>query len=164
MAVLPVLPVLPMVATPAFAPVLTVDAAAPASVRTGYSVQVYSLQYAGRFTNDVVSGLKRRFERSLVSWKERGYAPFLYRAELADANLEISICIGAFDTPSDAATLAQQIKDSGQLVAVVVPVELHDGRPMPLDAHLKRAATAQAGPAPSQLPLPQSLTMTGASQ
>jgi multidrug efflux system outer membrane protein len=158
------IPVLPTIGMQAFTPSMSVAAAAPASVRPAYSVQVYSLQYAGRFTPDVINGLKKRFERSLASWKERGYTPFLYRTEQADANIEISICIGAFDSLDGAADLAQQIKEGGQLVAVIVPVELQDGRPMPLDAHLQRAATAQATTAAARSPLPRAATMIGTGQ
>ncbi len=152
----PLLVPVPAAARLAFSPELSVVPAATAPARSGYSVQVYSLQYAGRFTSGVVQGLKKRFEPSLGSWKQRGFAPFLYKTEIPDANVEISICIGTFDQPDDAAVLAQQIKDGGQLVAVVVPVELQDGQPVSLDAHLKRALATKVQP-----PLSHSLTMTG---
>lgn len=115
------------------------------SARVGYSVQVYSLQYAGRFTPDVVAGLRKRFERSIASWQERGYAPYLYKSEMPGANVEIAICIGNFARPEDAAMLADQLRERGQSIAVVVPVDLHrNGEPMPIDATNARLMPAAA--------------------
>jgi hypothetical protein len=117
------------------------------SAPVGYSVQVYSLQYAGRFTPDVVAGLKKRFERSLQSWQDRGYTPYLHKTDLPDGNVEIAICIGNFGRPDDAAMLADQIRALGQPIAMVVPVNLHgNGKPAPIDAHVART-TALPNPA-----------------
>lgn len=154
-------------ATPAQTLMQAALAPPPPSARVGYSVQVYSLQYSGRFTPEVIAGLRKRFERSLAAWTERGYAPYLYRTDLSDANLEIAICIGNFARSEDASLLAHQIKERGQAVAtMVMPVELFDdGQPLTLDAHLKRAVPAQAqAPAIPLLRNAQSLTMVSAKQ
>jgi multidrug efflux system outer membrane protein len=139
-------------------------AIAPAS-RIGYSVQVYSLQYAGRFTPEVIAGLKKRFAPSLTAWTERGYVPYLYKTELPGANLEIAICIGNFARSEDASLLAHQIRERGQAVAtMVMPVELLDnGHPLALDAHMNRTAAAPA-PAIPQSRYVQALTMTSSRQ
>ncbi len=154
-------------ATPAQTLMQAALAPPPPSARVGYSVQVYSLQYSGRFTPEVIAGLRKRFERSLAAWVERGYSPYLYRTDLSDANLEIAICIGNFARSEDASLLAHQIKERGQAVAtMVMPVELFDdGHPLTLDAHLKRAVPAQAqAPAIPLARSAQSLTMVSAKQ
>jgi hypothetical protein len=131
-----------------------------ASGRIGYSVQVYSVQYAGRYNRDAVEGLRKRFERSLSSWKGKGYAPYLYKTEAPDANLAIAICIGAFASPKDAAVLAEKIRWLEQTVALVVPVELYaDGRPVPIDAQWQLSVRTPALAVP-ELDFSQSLTVT----
>ncbi|MES2299613.1 MAG: efflux transporter outer membrane subunit [Pseudomonadota bacterium] len=122
--------------------------AQPLRPRTAYSVQVYALAYAGRFTQDAVQGLRKRFAASLRPWQEKGYQPYLYKADMPDENVVIAIRIGAFARSEDAALLAAQIRARDQAVVAVLPVELHgDGQPMTLEAHL---------------PLVPSLTMIGA--
>jgi hypothetical protein len=142
--------------------------APPASARVGYSVQVYAIHYAGRFTRAAVDGLKKRFEPSLQSWQQRGYAPYLYKSVAADANLVIGICIGNFARQVDASALARQIQQHGQAVAAVVPVELHaDGSPLPIDAAMTPATSASTAAAAlaarSNLQAP-ALTLMGAKE
>jgi NodT family efflux transporter outer membrane factor (OMF) lipoprotein len=134
--------------------------APPSNGRTGYAVQVYSLQYAGRFTSSAVDGLKKRFERSLLQWRAKGYTPYLYKAEAADANLVISICIGAFSKPGDASALASRIRAREPAAVVVVPIGRYDnGNPIAFEAPLGSPSPTAAGA--SELAA-QSLIATGA--
>lgn len=130
----------------------TVVAAAPRPENEGrpaYAVQVYSLEYAGRFTPEVVEALKKRFERSMLAWKQKGYAPYLYMTSTADSNAVVSICIGQFALAEDAARLVDSITAREQAAAHVIPVALQqDGHTLPIEAQWKMTAEQmEAAPA-----------------